>query len=68
MSTFTSSLIFVHLTAHARKFTDPDREKSSAKARPDGRHFLKILYENDLKIKNKPDLDRVWHRYFFQVR
>jgi hypothetical protein len=30
-------------------------EKSRAKAHPHGRHFYKVLYENDLKIKNKPD-------------
>jgi hypothetical protein len=30
-------------------------EKSRAKEHPDGRHFLKVLYVNDLKIINKPD-------------
>jgi hypothetical protein len=29
-------------------------EKSRAKQHPDGRHFLKVLYENHPKIKNKP--------------
>jgi hypothetical protein len=26
-----------------------------AKAHPDGRHFFKVLHENNLKIKNKPN-------------
>jgi hypothetical protein len=26
-----------------------------AKGHPDGLHFYKVLYENDLKIQNKPD-------------
>jgi hypothetical protein len=30
-------------------------EKSRANGHLDRRHFLKVLYENDLKIKNKPD-------------
>jgi hypothetical protein len=30
-------------------------EKSRAKAHPDRRHFEKVLYENDLKIKDKPE-------------
>jgi hypothetical protein len=30
-------------------------EKSRAKVHPDWRHFLKVLFENDLKIKNEPN-------------
>jgi hypothetical protein len=30
-------------------------EESWAKAHTDWRHFKKVLYENDLKIKNKPN-------------
>jgi hypothetical protein len=30
-------------------------EESWAKAHTDQRHFQKVLYENDLKIKNKPN-------------
>jgi hypothetical protein len=29
-------------------------EEYRAKVHPDGRHFYKVLFENDLKIKNKP--------------
>jgi hypothetical protein len=34
-------------------------EKSRAKAHPDGRHFYKVLYEHNLKIKNKPDPEKM---------
>jgi hypothetical protein len=31
-------------------------KKSRGKAHPDGRHFKIALYENNIRIKNKPEL------------
>jgi hypothetical protein len=39
-------------------------EKSSAKAHPGGRYFKKVLYENDFKINNKPDLEYIKLRIY----